>query len=56
MKYKLLIVPKSDPKADGEWVEIETVLPEKARWVELDKLLNWHIPETHYCIKVEKIK
>jgi hypothetical protein len=56
MKYRLKIVPKSDPDADGEWVEIEMQLHPRLRWAEMDDLIAEHIPETHFVIKVEDVK
>jgi hypothetical protein len=58
MKYRLKIVPKSDPNAEAEWVEIETQLRPGLRWAEIDELIAENIPETHFVVmvKMEDIK
>lgn len=55
-KHRLKIVPKSDPNAEGEWIEIDIKLPQTVRWEEIDRLVSRHVPETHYVTKVEKIE
>jgi hypothetical protein len=57
MKYMVKIVPKSDPNADGEWVEIELEqeLPLTTRWLATEAAVANHIPETHFVVRVERV-
>ena len=46
------IVPKSDPKAKGEWLEIESLSKTNYLWLELLSSLTSKIPDTHHATVV----
>jgi hypothetical protein len=46
------IVPKSDPKAKGEWLKIESLSKTNYLWLELLSSLTSKIPDTHHATVV----
>lgn len=55
MRYRIKLVPKTTPNADGEWREVEADLPASARWLDLAVALGDHVPETHFLCSIERV-
>ncbi|MGZ5987415.1 MAG: hypothetical protein ACXWLZ_00060 [Rhizomicrobium sp.] len=55
-RYRIKIVPKTSPDADGEWREVEAELLPGARWIDLAVALGDHVPNTHFLCSIETAK
>jgi hypothetical protein len=56
MRYKLKLVPDSEPNADGRWVELDTGsvakrLPMACTWHEADKFFAAHVPKGEHMVQ-----
>jgi hypothetical protein len=54
--YRIKIVPKTTPNADGEWREVEADLSAITRWLDASVALGDHVPETHFLAAVERVR
>jgi hypothetical protein len=54
--YRIKIVPKATPNADGEWREAEAELPADARWLDTAAALGDYVPETHFLAAIERVR
>lgn len=53
MKYRLKIVSKAEPNADGRWIEVESAVSVLGRtWTHAERALRPLCPEDHFitCI------
>lgn len=60
MRYRVKVVPKAEPNADGEWIEVEVKGP-------VAEHLGWNVmaatfeqagalPETHFMVQVARLE
>lgn len=66
-RYRIKIVPKATPNADGEWIEVETAEPASeapmgttprailSTWREAELHFQSHIPDGFFMVKYEKL-
>lgn len=55
MKYRIKMVPQETPNADGEWREVEALLPPYSSWLDLAMALDQYVPETHFLVAMERV-
>jgi len=56
MRYRIKIVPKAAPNAEGEWREVETATPLNTRWLDHVVAFASHVPATHFLCAVEQVQ
>jgi hypothetical protein len=55
MRYRIKIVPKTEPNSDGEWIEVEAEeMPKTTKWIETDRWFKPHVPDTYFLVQVER--
>jgi hypothetical protein len=56
VKYRIKIVLKATPNADGEWLVVEADLSAITRWLDASAALGDHVPETHFLCAIERVR
>ena len=56
MRYRIKIVPKAIPNADGDWLTVETDLASDTHWRDVATVLAPYVPETHFLVQTEMVQ
>lgn len=49
---QIKIVPKTDPNADGEWIEVPADLSVYRRWRHMAEVVEPHIPPGYFVAQI----